>query len=167
MPHHFAKPPVTKPIQWLKHILPWKCGILTGIFSGFVLGFFLKAIEASTDEKVYTLLLNIDFVPWLPPTFPEYIEFALHLVVSIVIGAFYIWWVQRSGDPMFKGILIGALSSLLYIPLSQLSNRVPDLYDGKAILYWLAGHLLFGTAIGVCGQIWQHTKKGEFPFKHD
>ncbi|MEC0128623.1 hypothetical protein [Paenibacillus pabuli] len=167
MPHHFAKPPVTKPIQSLKHILPWKCGILTGIFSGFVLGFFLKAIEASTDEKVYTLLLNIDFVPWLPSTFPEYIEFALHLVVSIVIGTFYIWWVQRSGHPMFKGILIGVLSSLLYIPLSQLSNRVPDLYDGKAILYWLAGHLLFGTAIGICGQIWQHTKKGEFPFKHD
>ncbi|MDN8590174.1 hypothetical protein Q0V21_15460 [Paenibacillus sp. 11B] len=150
-----------------KHILPWKAGVLTGITSGFVLGFFLKAMQTYTGVKVYTLLLNIDFVPWLPPTLPEYIEFVLHIIVSIILGILYIWWIQRSGHPISKGVLIGALSSLLYIPLSQLSSRVPDLYDVKAILYWLAGHLLFGVVVGLCGYIWRHNQKGNPPFRHE
>ncbi|SHN73834.1 hypothetical protein SAMN04487896_3316 [Paenibacillus sp. ov031] len=166
MPEHLAKSPKS-----LKHILPWKAGVLTGLTSGLVLGFFLKALQTYTGEKVYTLLLNIDFVPWLPPTLPEYIEFVLHLIVSIIIGNFYIWWIQRSGHPISKGVLIGALSSLLYIPLSQLSSRVPDLYDIKAILYWLTGHLLFGVVVGWCGHVWKHSQKhnqkGDPPFRHE
>ncbi|PWW45352.1 MULTISPECIES: hypothetical protein [Paenibacillus] len=162
MPEHLAKS-----TKSLKHIFPWKAGVLTGLTSGLVLGFFLKAIQTYTGEKVYTLLLNIDFVPWLPPKLPEYIEFVLHLIVSIIIGIFYIWWIQRSGHPISKGILIGVLSSLLYIPLSQLSSRVPDLYDIKAILYWLVGHLLFGVVVGVCGHVWKHSQKGDPPFRHE
>ncbi|WP_405155727.1 hypothetical protein [Paenibacillus sp. FSL K6-0108] len=160
MPEYLANSPKS-----LKHILPWKAGVLTGVSSGLVLGFFLKAIQTYTGEKVYTLLLNIDFVPWLPPTIPEYIEFVLHLIVSIIIGIFYIWWIQRSGHPISKGILIGVLSSLLYIPLSQLSSRVPDLYDIKAILYWLAGHLLFGVVVGWCGHLWKHSQKRRSPIQ--
>ncbi|MEK4053168.1 hypothetical protein MHB84_05915 [Paenibacillus sp. FSL F4-0087] len=166
MPKHLAKS-----TNSLKHILPWKAGILTGLTSGMVLGFFLKAIQTYTGEKVYTLLLNIDFVPWLPPTLPEYIEFMLHLIVSIIFGIFYTWWIQRSGYPIAKGVLIGIISSLLYIPLSQLSSRVPDLYDINAILYWLAGHLLFGVVVGVCGHLWKHSQKqdqkGDPPFRHE
>ncbi|WP_340016140.1 hypothetical protein [Paenibacillus sp. FSL K6-1318] len=144
--------PAANPSPSLKHSLPWIFGILTGILSGVVLGFFLKMIQAYTDEQVYTLLLNIDFMPGLPPTLPEFIEFSLHLIVSVAIAIFYLWWVQRSGRPMFKGILLGAVSSLLYIPLSQLSSRVPDLYDVAAMLYWVIGHLLFGIVLGLCGK---------------
>ncbi|RPK29408.1 hypothetical protein [Paenibacillus xylanexedens] len=151
--------PVAHPSTSVKHSLPWLSGILTGILSGFVLGFFLKMIQANTGEQVYTLLLNIDFVSGLPPTLPEIIEFSLHLVVSVVIGILYVWWVRRTGRPMFKGILLGAASSLLYIPLSQLSSRVPDLYDVSAILYWIVGHLLFGIMLGLCGKYINTTKK--------
>ncbi|MDT9721214.1 hypothetical protein QVE09_20125 [Paenibacillus sp. ClWae2A] len=143
----------------VKHSLPWISGILTGILSGVVLGFFLKMIQTYTGEQVYTLLLNIDFVPGLPPTLPEIIEFSLHLIVSVVIGIFYLWWVRHSGRPMFKGIMLGAVSSLLYIPLSQLSSRVPDLYDVSAILYWIVGHLLFGIMLGLCGKYIMNAKK--------
>ncbi|WFR62443.1 hypothetical protein P9222_30310 [Paenibacillus amylolyticus] len=83
---------------------------------------------------------------------------SLHLVVSVAIGIFYVWWVQRTGRPLFKGILLGAASSLLYIPLSQLSSRVPDLYNAAAILYWIVGHLLFGIVLGLCGK-YISTKK--------
>jgi hypothetical protein len=147
MPGHIVHPSTS-----IKHSLPSISGTLTGIISGVVLGFFLKTVQAYTGEQVYTLLLNIDFVPGLPPTLPEFIEFALHLIVSVVIGIFYLWWVRHSGRPMIKGILLGAVSSLLYIPLSQLSSRVPDLNDVAAILYWIAGHLLFGIVLGLCGK---------------
>ncbi|WKL00442.1 hypothetical protein Q0F98_25625 [Paenibacillus amylolyticus] len=153
MPDHAAHPSTS-----IKHSLPWISGILTGILSGVVLGFFLKVIQGYTGEQVYTLLLNIDFVPGLPSTLPEFIEFSLHLVVSILIGIFYVWWVRRTGRPMFKGVLLGAASSLLYIPLSQLSSRVPDLYDVAAIVYWIVGHLLFGIVLGLCGK-YMNTNK--------
>ncbi|WP_338592256.1 hypothetical protein V6669_07285 [Paenibacillus sp. Y5S-9] len=151
--------PAAHPSTSVKHSLPWISGILTGVLSGVILGFFLKVIQANTGEQVYTLLLNIDFVPGLPPTLPEFIEFALHLIVSVVIGIYYLWWVRHSGRPMFKGILLGAASSLLYIPLSQLSPRVPDLYDVAAILYWIVGHLLFGIMLGMCGKYIMNAKK--------
>ncbi|PQP82786.1 hypothetical protein C0Q44_15465 [Paenibacillus sp. PCH8] len=150
--------PALHPSSSPKYSLPWISGIITGVVSGVVLGLFLKTIQAYTGEKVYTLLLNIDFVPVLPPTLPEIIEFSLHLVVSIVIGIFYLWWIQHFGRPILKGIMLGAASSLLYIPLSQLSSRVPDLYDVEAICYWVVGHLLFGMVLGLCGK-YINTKK--------
>ncbi|WP_145333433.1 hypothetical protein [Paenibacillus xylanexedens] len=146
------------PSNSLKSSLPWFSGIITGIVGGVFLGLFLKAVQTITGEKVYTLLLNIDFVPGLPPRLPEWIEFSLHLAVSVVIGIFYIWWVRRSGRPVSRGIFLGAASSLLYLPLSPLSSRVPDWNDTGAILYWVVGHLLFGTLLGLCGK-YLHTKK--------
>ncbi|MFX3650929.1 MAG: hypothetical protein ACE3K2_03885 [Paenibacillus sp.] len=151
--------PAAHPSTSVKHSLPWISGILTGVLSGVILGFFLKVIQANTGEQVYTLLLNIDFVPVLPPTLPEWIEFSLHLVVSVLIGIFYVWWIRRTGHPMFKGVLLGAASSLLYIPLSPLSSRVPDLYDVAAIIYWIVGHLLFGIVLGLCGKYIMNAKK--------
>ncbi|WP_342554740.1 hypothetical protein [Paenibacillus sp. FSL R7-0652] len=142
-----------------KSSLPWLSGIVTGFVSGFVLGFFLKAVQALTGENVYTLLLNIDFMPGLPPRLPEWIEFALHLAVSAAIGVFYMWWIKRSGHPICRGIILGGVSSLLYIPLSPLSPRVPDLNDMGAILYWAAGHLLFGAVLGLCGKYVQAKKR--------
>lgn len=146
------------PSNSLKVPLPWLSGIITGIVSGVFLGLFLKVVQTLTGEKVYTLLLNIDFVPGLPPRLPEWIEFSLHLAVSIVIAIFYIWWIRHSGRPVSKGIFLGAASSLLYLPLSPLSPRVPDLNDTRAILYWVIGHLLFGALLGLCGK-YLHTKK--------
>lgn len=140
------------------HPLPWIAATLTGIITGLFLGFFLKAVQGYTGEKVYTLLLNVDFVPWLPPILPEWFEFTLHLLVSVIIGLFYFWWIQRSDFPLAKGVLLGAFSSLLYIPLSLLSVRVPGLLDFKAITLWIIGHLLFGILLGVCGWIWKRQK---------
>lgn len=146
------------PSNSLKLSLPWFPGIITGIVSGVFLGLFLKVVQTLTGEKVYTLLLNIDFIPGLPPQLPEWIEFSLHLAVSVVIGIFYIWWVRRSGRPVRRGIFLGAASSLLYLPLSPLSSRVPDLNDAGAIFFWVLGHLLFGVLLGLYGK-YIHAKK--------
>ncbi|MNC65080.1 hypothetical protein D3C75_1153340 [compost metagenome] len=62
---------------------------------------------------------------------------------------------------MLKGILIGGVSSLLYIPLSQLSTRVPDLNDTRAILYWVTAHLIYGVILGLCAKDFNKLKKGD------
>ncbi|CAM3958823.1 hypothetical protein [Mesobacillus zeae] len=62
-------------------------GAAAGLVSGVFLGLFLKVIEFSTSEKVYTLLLNVDYVPVLKRyQFSELVEFVLHLIVSVVLG---------------------------------------------------------------------------------
>lgn len=61
--------------------------IFTGMLSGIFLGLFLKMIEISTDIKVYTLLLNVDYFPILKNyNFPESIEFVFHLIISGILA---------------------------------------------------------------------------------
>jgi len=126
-------------------------GIVAGLVSGMVLGFFLKWIQQLTGSGVYTMLLNIDFVPALPDRLPEALEFGLHLAVAIVLGCLYRIWITRWAHPWISGLLIGAASSLLFFPLALLSDRVPPVNDMIAYMYWLAGHVLYGIVLGIFG----------------
>lgn len=64
-----------------------KRGIWAGFWSGIILGFFLKALQGLTDIKVYTLLLNVDFIAYIGDIiWPEWIQFLFHLLVSLAIG---------------------------------------------------------------------------------
>ena len=55
--------------------------------SGVALGLFLNLIESVIGLKVYTLLLNVDYIPILKNfKLSELIEFLLHLVVSVVLS---------------------------------------------------------------------------------
>ena len=38
-------------------------GLWIGFWSGLILGLLLKWIQSVTGEQVYTLLLNVDFIP--------------------------------------------------------------------------------------------------------
>lgn len=134
-------------------VLKWWHSLLLGIISGCILGFFLKWIQFATGSLVYTLLLNIDFVPFLPAQLPEWIEFSLHLFVSIVIAWLYSIWIRISPHPWRYGLYIGIASSLLFIPLTLMSDRVPAITDMTAYGYWLAGHLLYGLSLGLFAKI--------------
>ena len=60
-------------------------GSFAGFISGLFLGLFLKVIQHQFGIKVYTLLLNVDYIPVLKEIkFPEIIEFSFHLLISIV-----------------------------------------------------------------------------------
>lgn len=126
-------------------------GIIAGLVSGVLLGFFLKWIELLTGSGVYTMLLNIDFVPGLPDRLPEWLEFSLHLGVSVVLGFIYRLWINRWPHPWISGLLIGVASSMLFFPLAMLSDRVPQVSDMTAYMYWLAGHVLYGIILGLFG----------------
>lgn len=61
--------------------------VWAGIAAGILLGLFLKIIEHITSLGVYTLLLNVDYVPLLKELkLSELVEFALHLAISILLS---------------------------------------------------------------------------------
>ena len=58
-----------------------------GMIAGLVLTLFFKVIHSMTGYKVYTLLLNIDYIPILNEfKFPEVVEVIFHLIVSVVLS---------------------------------------------------------------------------------
>ncbi len=126
-------------------------GLLAGLLSGIVLGLVLKWIQYQTGALVYTLLLNVDFVPLLPPRLPEWLEFALHLLVALILGVVFRWWISRWYHPWIAGLILGAGSSLLFFPLATMSDRVPAVDDWHAYMYWLMGHLLYGVTLSIVG----------------
>ncbi len=135
---------------------PIRIGLVAGIVSGLALGAFLKATQAATGSKVYTLLLNVDFVPFLPQPLPEWFEFALHLLFSIGIALVYTAVVTRFPATRRRAFALGVAAGLaaapLYFPLAALSDRVPAIDDLEAFFWWTAGHLLYGILLGLLGR---------------
>ena len=128
----------------------WRWTIVS-LFAGVVLGLFLKAVQAWTDVKVYTLLLNIDYIPMLDRlNFGELFELALHLVVGVVIGNV----LQRGIDKFklvqnqrFIVIIVASLTvAITYYPVTTLSERTPDFLSISAFSWWIIGHFLYGVA---------------------
>ncbi|GIP29457.1 hypothetical protein J23TS9_45870 [Paenibacillus sp. J23TS9] len=108
-----------------------------------------------TGHLVYRLLLNVDFVSFLPPMIPEWLEFALHLMVSVGIGILYSGWNMLSPKPhrLLGALILGLLSSLLFFPLAALSDRAPSPVDMTAFTWWFTGHLLYGFMLYVSARI--------------
>ncbi|ALC92917.1 hypothetical protein AM500_20015 [Bacillus sp. FJAT-18017] len=120
--------------------------IVAGLISGVVLGLFLKAVQEFTDEKVYVLLLNVDYVPMLNRiTFPEALEFGIHLLISILVSM--ILGARPRSKAFF--ILAGMVIGIVLYPTTLLSNRTPGLLDFQAIFYWLVGHALYGYVLSI------------------
>ncbi|GIP06425.1 hypothetical protein JNUCC32_19765 [Paenibacillus sp. JNUCC32] len=133
----------------------WKLNrpVWAGIAAGILLGLFLKIIEHITSLEVYTLLLNVDYVPLLNELkLSELVEFALHLVISVLLSiALAIFLKQKNWSrrrSLFWVSLACLAVGLLLYPTTVLSDRTPELSDPAALLFWLAGHLLYGIAMG-------------------
>lgn len=125
-----------------------------GLFSGFVLTFLFKWTEAGTGEKVYTFLLNVDYLPVIGEVnYPEWMEVTFHLVVSVAVAFGFLLmftlrphW-QRRAVPICTGVSV--LIGILLFPTTAFSDRTPALNDGTALLYWLIGHAIFGAILGL------------------
>ncbi|WP_243735065.1 hypothetical protein [Paenibacillus turpanensis] len=132
-------------------------GIIAGVVSGLALGLLFRAVERLFEVKVYTLLLNVDFVPFLPQPLPEWIEFMLHMAVSVFIGMLYSYLlgrsIRRSETP--RPVLYAAAAALvtipLFIPLTLLSDRTPAITDMAAFAWWIAGHGAYGFILALFG----------------
>lgn len=128
-------------------------GAIIGIVAGIVLGFLLKCIQAVTDVKVYTLLLNVDYIPIFKEFhFPEWIEFAFHLIISIFIGIVLLYCVYRfSWDKeaiLKNSMIISVVLAIILYPTTLLSQQTPAFLSVSAFLYWCLGHMVYGFVLG-------------------
>ncbi|MCP8970290.1 hypothetical protein [Ectobacillus ponti] len=127
-----------------------KRGLIAGAWSGIVLGLFFKLLETVTGIKVYTLLLNVDFIPYIGSIrWPEWTEFLFHLFVSLAIGAVLGFLLQRFRISAYVlAALLTFPTIFLYFPLSILSIRdVPVPTDMAAFSLWVLGHALYAVAL--------------------
>lgn len=142
----YQKPDLRRTVLW---------GVLFGLWTGAALGLFLKLVQATAGSLVYTLLLNVDFIPLTDWTgmnpLPEWFEFSLHLAVSVIIGILYVLMIRRGFRPRATGFVLGMLPSVLFIPLTLLSERTPQVTDMEALAWWLAGHFIYCVLLARCG----------------
>lgn len=131
-------------------------GLWIGFWSGLVLGLLLKWIQSVTGEQVYTLLLNVDFIPLIGDVqWSEITEFIFHLLISLVIGVVYVYLAKRRTYPFGQLVLISLFLSVpfpfLYFLLSWLAveAEVPAATDWGAFLYWLFGHLTYALLLPI------------------
>ncbi|WP_231687846.1 hypothetical protein [Bacillus sp. FJAT-27251] len=128
--------------------------ILAGTISGIMLGLFLKLVEEMTGLRVYTLLLNVDYIPVLKAIpLPETIEFLLHLLVSIILSfCLAVFLSAKSWSPRRDGWFVFAFCifiGLLLFPTTALSDRTPELGSLPALVFWLIGHALYGALLAL------------------
>lgn len=126
--------------------------LMIGIVAGSVFGWLLKVIEQLTDKKVYTLLLNIDYIPFLKEwNIGEFVEFLMHLFVSIiVVFILYNFFTYFKCEHLITPyVLINVLIGVALFPTTSFSSRTPEFIDSVAFLYWLGGHVIFGLIVGL------------------
>ncbi|AUJ24911.1 hypothetical protein [Virgibacillus dokdonensis] len=125
--------------------------IWIGGISGVVLGVFLKLTEQITSNRVYTLLLNVDYIPILKDLpLNEFGEFMLHMIVSVILVPVIYVALKQIGheqNPFAYTLLSSLIGAVIYITTS-FSERTPDLLDGTSFLLWVIGHVLFGWVTG-------------------
>ncbi|NQD68651.1 hypothetical protein HP456_22345, partial [Bacillus haikouensis] len=124
-----------------------------GIASGTLLGLILKFLQSLTGIKVYALLLNVDFIPYMGKVrWSEWEEFLFHLFISCIIGIIFtisIHHFNLSGRMIWALAFIVTLPAFLfYFPLSFMAiKEVPSPYDSGGIFLWLIGHLVYGVSL--------------------
>lgn len=123
--------------------------VAAGIISGLALGFFLKMAESLTGMKVYTLLLNVDYVPVLNRfRLPEWGEFSLHLVISVLLSIVLYFYQRKYSLSAGWVVKISLAIGLLLYPTTLLSERTPGIFSGYAFFLWMTGHGIFGIILG-------------------
>lgn len=131
-------------------------GIWIGFWSGLMLGFLLKWIEAVTGIKIYLLLLNVDFIPIIGSVdWSEPVEFTFHIIVSLFLSIAFVYLAKRRPYPFGQLVLISLIMCiplcLLYFPLAILAinPEVPGAGNIEAILYWVFAHLTYALALPI------------------
>ncbi|PID25381.1 hypothetical protein [Sporosarcina sp. P7] len=126
-------------------------GIVTGVF----LAIFLKIIQSITGHKVYTLLLNVDYIPIVKEyAFPEVIEVFFHLIVSVVLCIILVILYDKSNGfirhhAVLFPFLVNSIIGLLLYPTTSFSDRTPSVTNITSLFWWMVGHAVYGFFVGV------------------
>ncbi|MGE7760801.1 hypothetical protein [Peribacillus sp. NPDC097895] len=123
---------------------------LIGLINGIMLGLIMKWVEMFSGKQVYTLLLNVDFLPvfgavsWSEPTL-----FFFHLLFSLAITFIYVfflirWKIFRGWHKHTLAVFAIIPAIMLYFPLSALSKSEVVLpSDLTAFFLWSILHLIY------------------------
>lgn len=126
---------------------------LAGTIAGVSLGLLLKLAQQITGYKVYTLLLNIDYIPVFGSFYiTEFWEFALHLIVAVLL-AFLLMEIairrqMSAGAFIVLCIGLNTTIAICYYPLTNLSEKTPPLTSLPAFVIWIGVHVLYGLLLG-------------------
>src|SRR5690625_3967958 len=126
--------------------------VLIGAVSGFILGGCLGLVQHVTHKKVYTLLMNVDYIPVVKDwQVGSIIDFSFHLIVSVAI-VFILYFMlkklkrrRKITISMLANVVIGSLVFLV----TGLSERTPAVTDAVAFSYWIVGHAIYGASVGM------------------
>lgn len=124
------------------------------LIAGIFLGFFMKWLQDVTGYKVYTLLMNVDYIPILKEyTFPAWIEFTFHLIVAVILAYAIVWvaWKKhytRKRLIQFT-IVVNIIIAIVLYPTTALSNRTPALFSFPSFGLWLVAHIAYGIVLGI------------------
>lgn len=131
-------------------------GIWIGFWSGLIIGGLMKWIEVMTGEKIYSLLLNVDFMPFIGDVeWSEVTEFFFHLLVSFALGILFVYIAKRRtysfGQLTIISLVMCMPLYLLYFPLSALAIRtdLPALGNMNAFLYWVLAHFAYALLLPI------------------
>ncbi|MHC8515141.1 hypothetical protein [Sporosarcina sp. ITBMC105] len=128
---------------------------IVGIVAGLLLALFFKVVEERTSHKVYTLLLNIDYIPVLNTVqFPEIVEVGFHIIISIAVCLFLFLFTRFKKITQSRRIIrfcvfVNVLIAILYYPTTLLSERTPAFTNLWALVFWIIGHIGYGWIVGV------------------
>ncbi|MDL4842893.1 hypothetical protein [Aquibacillus rhizosphaerae] len=120
--------------------------LFAGTVAGLILAIFLFVIEWITGNRVYTLLMNVDFVI---NDIPLILEWLLHMTISWGISLIFVVLIRMKTYPSIKiqwsiVCILSGLASLSYFPLTIIAKKeTPSVLDMEAIFYWLIGHILY------------------------
>lgn len=121
-----------------------------GGISGIALSAWMYLWQHITAIKVYTLLLNVDFIPFIRQIdWNEYMLNFFHIIISWAIVLVYFVLKKKLGiSRWLLAIGLGLCTAFVYFPLSLLANQpVPAVNDLSAIIIWFSGHLLYGLLV--------------------
>ena len=130
-------------------------GTWIGIVTGIILAIFMKIVQAITGDKVYTLLLNVDYIPIVKEyQFPEVIEVFFHLIVSVVLCIILVFLCDKSSGFIRKHailfpLIVNVVIGLLLYQTTSFSDRTPDVTNMMSLFWWTFGHALYGLLVGI------------------
>ena len=128
--------------------------LVYSLIAGIFLGLFMKWLQDVTGYKVYTLLMNVDYIPILKEyTFPAWIEFTFHLIIAVILAYAIIWVAWKKHYTRKKliqfTIVVNSMIAIALYPTTALSNRTPSLFSFPSFGLWLVAHIAYGIVLGV------------------
>ncbi|MFC4403228.1 hypothetical protein [Gracilibacillus xinjiangensis] len=124
--------------------------IILGTISGVVLGCFLWFIEKLSNIKLYTLLMNVDFIPGVEGDLSPVLEWFFHIVIAWLIALLYLSLQRILSKRYHKpaALLLSITAAISYFPLTLIAKKeTPSADDVIAITLWFIGHVIYGMVL--------------------